>query len=160
MLLTAFPKLAERTNYQTNTIKTLLTMNTQRKILKVLEILSALLLISNGLVKCLSLENIIPESLDFMDKLTSGGEEVAIAIGVIEILGAIGLLFAASRFYVSILLILIMVASIGSTIGGKLEFAKALWPTVVLFILALVAYYDNAIAAEEEEEEIEHRNDH
>jgi hypothetical protein len=52
-----------------------------------------------------------------------------------------------------------MVASIGSTIGGKLEFAKALWPTVVLFILALVAYYDNAIAAEEEEEEIEHRND-
>jgi hypothetical protein len=77
---------------------------------------------------------------------------------VIEILGAIGLLFAASRFYVSILLILIMVASIGSTIGGKLEFSKALWPTVVLFILALVAYYDNAIAAEEEEEEIEHRN--
>ena len=106
-------------------------MNTQRKILKVLEILA---------------------------KLTSGGEEVAIAIGVIEILGAIGLLFAASRFYVSILLILIMVASIGSTIGGKLEFSKALWPTVVLIILALVAYYDNAIAAEEEEEEIEHRN--
>jgi ABC-type Na+ efflux pump permease subunit len=103
--------------------------------------------------------DILPEKFDFMAKLTSGGEEVAIAIGVIEILGAIGLLFAASRFYVSILLILIMVASIGSTIGGKLEFAKALWPTVVLFILALVAYYDNAIAAEEEEEEIEHRND-
>jgi hypothetical protein len=103
--------------------------------------------------------DILPEKFDFMAKLTSGGEEVAIAIGVIEILGAIGLLFAASRFYVSILLILIMVASIGSTIGGKLEFSKALWPTVVLFILALVAYYDNAIAAEEEEEEIEHRND-
>jgi len=133
-------------------------MNTQRKILKVLEILSALILISNGLAKCLGID-ILPEKFDFMAKLTSGGEEVAIAIGVIEILGAIGLLFAASRFYVSILLILIMVASIGSTIGGKLEFAKALWPTIVLFILALVAYYDNAIAAEEEEEEIEHRND-
>lgn len=134
-------------------------MNAQRKILKVLEILSALILISNGLSKCLGLD-FIPESFDFMAKLTSGGEEVAIAIGVIEILGAIGLMFAASRFYVSILLILIMVASIGSTIGGKLEFAKALVPTVVLFILALVAYYDNMIAAEEEEEEIEHRNDH
>ncbi len=133
-------------------------MNTQRKILKVLEILSALILISNGLSKCLGLD-FIPESFDFMAKLTSGGEEVAIAIGVIEILGAIGLMFAASRFYVSILLILIMVASIGSTIGGKLEFAKALVPTLVLFILALVAYYDNMIAAEEEEEELEHRND-
>jgi len=52
-----------------------------------------------------------------------------------------------------------MGGAIGSTVGAKMEFSKAVFPSAVLVLLAAIAYYDNFIAAEEEEEEIEHRND-
>ncbi len=129
-------------------------MNTKRKILKVLEILAAVLFISHGVAKIAGL----PYAVDYFAKLNVN-HTAAIIISVFEILGAIGLLFKSSRFYVSIFLILMMVGAIGSSIGARMEFSNALMPAAVLVLLATIAYYDNFIAAEEEEEEIEHRND-
>lgn len=126
----------------------------QKKILKVLVFIAAALFIVNGAAKIMQYSIMI----DFLSKMNYN-KIAAIVIGVIEIGGAIGLMFKSSRFYISIFLILLMVGAIGSTIGAKMEFAKALWPAAVLVLLSAVAYYDNFIAAEEEEEEIEHRND-
>jgi putative oxidoreductase len=129
-------------------------MNSKRKILKVLEILAAVLFIGNGLAKLIDY-NLIT---DFLAKLNYN-RTATVVIGLIEVFGAIGLLFKESRFYVSAFLILLMVGAIGSTVGAKMEFSKAVFPSAVLVLLAAIAYYDNFIAAEEEEEEIEHRND-
>ncbi len=135
-------------------------MKQKKSLVAILAYIAAAIFVVNGICKIL---NILPD-FDFMEKMNfskpgSHNQTAAIIVGILEIAGAIGLTLQSSRATVSFLLILLVVGAIGSEIGAGFQITKVLLPAAVFVLLAAIAYYDNMIAAEEEEEAIEHRFD-
>jgi hypothetical protein len=126
-------------------------MKSKKRLLNVLCIICALVFFGSGVAKLIQL----PEITQFLMKLNYKGQTVMIILGIVEIIGAIGVFFSYTRFYTTILLIIIMVTAIGSQIGAGLELKTILIPSALFCLLSYIAYLDNSIAAQEEEEEIE-----
>ena len=143
-------------------------MKQKKSLVSLLSYIAACLFIFNGICKVFHILygfEILPDMpLDFMEKMdfTKPGATnftPAIIVGIIEIAGAIGLLIPSSRATVSFLMILLVVGAIGSEIGAGFKLMTVILPAIAFVLLSAIAYYDNMIAAEEEEEQIEHRFD-
>jgi uncharacterized membrane protein len=129
-------------------------MKSKKSLVLILSYLAATIFAFNGVCKIFNLFDMA----DFLSKMNFS-DAARIIIGILEIAGAIGLIIPSSRATVSFLLILLVVGAIGSEIGAGFDLIKVIPPAAVFILLAMVAFYDNMIAAEEEEEAIEHRYD-